>query len=302
MRARLLVLMLLSAPAVLAGCLEFQGLLNGESAESVADQDFGPAIDDADRDGIEDHLDNCPEEANSEQGDADTDGIGDACDDDRDGDGIDNEEDNCPDLPNPDQEDADEDGTGDACDDDPVNGDDGDNDNADVPIEADDDGDGVPNAEDNCPNVPNDSQQDLDADGIGDACDGETDTELGYPELPDDLETITAESGLSYIDMEVGAGEEPAEGDVIEAHYTGWLEEDGTKFDSSLDRGTPFTFALGTGQVIAGWDEGFATMRVGGKRRLIIPPELGYGASGAGATIPPNATLVFDVELLGINP
>ena len=294
--------MLLSAPAALAGCLEFQGLLNGESAESVAKRDFGPAIDDADRDDVLDEEDNCRNAPNPEQEDADTDGIGDACDQDRDGDGIDNEEDNCPDTANPDQEDADEDGTGDACDDDLADGDDGDNDNADVPVEADEDGDGVFNAEDNCLTVPNQSQQDLDTDGVGDACDDETDTELGYPELPDDLETVTTESGLSYMDMEVGAGELPVEGDLIEAHYTGWLEEDGTKFDSSLDRGAPFTFALGIGQVIAGWDQGFATMRVGGKRRLIIPPELGYGASGAGANIPPNATLVFDVELLGINP
>lgn len=83
-------------------------------------------------------------------------------------------------------------------------------------------------------------------------------------------------------------------------NYTGWLSEDGTKFDSSLDRGTPFEFPLGAGQVIAGWDEGVATMKVGGKRRLIIPPELGYGEGGSPPTIPPNAELTFDIELLEI--
>jgi peptidylprolyl isomerase len=112
-------------------------------------------------------------------------------------------------------------------------------------------------------------------------------------------ETVTTDSGLQYIDIEEGTGDTPQGGQTVVAHYTGWLE-DGTKFDSSVDRGTPLTFTLGVGQVIAGWDEGLATMKVGGQRRLIIPPDLGYGETGAGATIPPNATLIFDVELLEI--
>jgi peptidylprolyl isomerase len=130
------------------------------------------------------------------------------------------------------------------------------------------------------------------------------DTEQGPsepPELADDLEEITSETGLRFIDIEVGTGDQPETGDGIEAHYTGWLEADGTKFDSSLDRGQPITFTLGAGGVIQGWDEGFATMQAGGKRRLIIPPELAYGAGGNSPTIPPDATLIFDVELLNIN-
>ena len=113
-------------------------------------------------------------------------------------------------------------------------------------------------------------------------------------------EPTFSETGLGIIDIEAGSGETPETGKLVVVNYTGWLSEDGTKFDSSLDRGTPFEFVLGLGQVIAGWDEGLATMKVGGKRRLIIPPELGYGEGGSPPTIPPNAELTFDIELLEI--
>jgi len=114
---------------------------------------------------------------------------------------------------------------------------------------------------------------------------------------------VTTESGLKYIDHEVGTGDEATKGDSVQVHYTGWLYEDGKrgkKFDSSLDRGKPFGFKLGARQVIGGWDEGVQGMKVGGKRQLIIPPDLGYGARGAGGVIPPNATLDFEVELLKV--
>lgn len=113
-------------------------------------------------------------------------------------------------------------------------------------------------------------------------------------------EETTTPSGLRYTDEQVGTGQEAKSGDRVSVHYTGTLV-DGRKFDSSRDRGTPFQFPLGAGSVIRGWDEGVAGMKVGGRRRLTIPPELGYGARGAGNVIPPNATLVFDVELLGVN-
>lgn len=110
---------------------------------------------------------------------------------------------------------------------------------------------------------------------------------------------ITTASGLKYIDHVVGNGESPAPGKKVKVHYTGTLM-DGTKFDSSVDRGQPFEFSIGVGQVIKGWDEGVMTMKVGGKRKLIIPAELGYGSRPAGK-IPPNSTLNFEVELLGVN-
>jgi peptidylprolyl isomerase len=115
--------------------------------------------------------------------------------------------------------------------------------------------------------------------------------------------TVTTPSGLKFTDTKVGTGAEAKNGQTCVMHYTGWLYENGTKgqkFDSSLDRGEPFSFALGTGQVIKGWDEGVAGMKAGGKRTLIIPPQLGYGEAGAGGVIPPNATLMFDVELLEV--
>jgi peptidylprolyl isomerase len=114
---------------------------------------------------------------------------------------------------------------------------------------------------------------------------------------------VTTSSGLQIIDTQVGAGASPRSGQTVTVHYTGWLYENGAKgkkFDSSVDRREPFEFPIGQGRVIRGWDEGVATMKIGGKRTLIIPPALGYGARGAGGAIPPNATLIFDVELLGL--
>jgi FKBP-type peptidyl-prolyl cis-trans isomerase len=120
------------------------------------------------------------------------------------------------------------------------------------------------------------------------------------PELGVDLEAMTeTASGLMYQDLVVGTDDEAQSGDSVSVHYTGWLK-DGTKFDSSVDRGQPFVFHLGQGDVIPGWDEGVAGMRVGGQRKLVIPPELGYGDRGSGGVIPGGATLVFDVELLEI--
>ena len=106
-------------------------------------------------------------------------------------------------------------------------------------------------------------------------------------------------SGLQIEKLAEGSGATPKTGDRVTVHYTGWLT-DGSKFDSSVDRGQPFVFTIGRGQVIGGWDQGVATMKVGDKVRLTIPPELGYGARGAGGVIPPNATLIFEVELLGV--
>jgi FKBP-type peptidyl-prolyl cis-trans isomerase FkpA len=113
------------------------------------------------------------------------------------------------------------------------------------------------------------------------------------------MSSITTPSGLVIDDVTVGEGAEAVAGQQVTVHYTGWLTN-GTKFDSSKDRNDPFVFGLGQRQVIAGWDEGVQGMRIGGTRKLTIPPELGYGARGAGGVIPPNATLVFEVELLGV--
>ena len=114
---------------------------------------------------------------------------------------------------------------------------------------------------------------------------------------------VTTPSGLRMIDIKKGTGPVPHAGQTVTVNYTGWLYLDGKKgkkFDSSLDRHEPFSFPLGTGQVIKGWDEGVATMHIGGTRTLIIPPDLGYGATGAGGVIPPNATLIFEVDLLSV--
>src|SRR5690242_1022245 len=112
-------------------------------------------------------------------------------------------------------------------------------------------------------------------------------------------DAVTTESGLKYTDLVAGTGRQAELGDTATVHYTGWLS-DGKKFDSSVDRKEPFSFRVGAGQVIKGWDEGVLGMKIGGKRKLIIPPQLGYGARGAGGVIPPNAKLTFDVELLDL--
>ncbi|MGZ3183179.1 MAG: FKBP-type peptidyl-prolyl cis-trans isomerase [Telluria sp.] len=118
------------------------------------------------------------------------------------------------------------------------------------------------------------------------------------------MSMTTTSSGLEYEDLTVGDGDEAKAGQYVTVHYTGWLRNDdgsqGSKFDSSKDRNDPFQFKLGAGHVIRGWDEGVQGMKVGGHRRLVIPAALGYGARGAGGVIPPNATLIFDVELLGV--
>jgi FKBP-type peptidyl-prolyl cis-trans isomerase FkpA len=116
---------------------------------------------------------------------------------------------------------------------------------------------------------------------------------------PTDAPVAATDSGLKYIDVKAGEGVEAEAGKTVSVHYTGWLVN-GTKFDSSVDRGQPFAFPLGHGSVIKGWDEGVAGMKEGGVRKLIIPSELGYGARGAGRVIPPNATLIFEVELLDV--
>src|SRR5277367_157865 len=126
---------------------------------------------------------------------------------------------------------------------------------------------------------------------------------IAMPESADAQTAVTTPSGLQIIDTKVGTGPSPKIGQTCVMHYTGWLYENGAKgkkFDSSVDRGRPFEFPIGQQRVIAGWDEGVATMKVGGKRTLVIPPALGYGARGAGGVIPPNATLIFDVELLDV--
>lgn len=130
-------------------------------------------------------------------------------------------------------------------------------------------------------------------------CQPQTTTMSQLPGIPTTMEKQVTHSGLGYIDEVVGTGAQPQTGNKVTVHYTGYLT-DGKKFDSSVDRNQPFTFVIGYGQVIKGWDEGVATMKVGGKRKLIIPSQLGYGTRGAGGVIPPNAELIFDVELLEV--
>ena len=123
--------------------------------------------------------------------------------------------------------------------------------------------------------------------------------QAGAQTKKEEEKVITTDSGLKYVELKEGTGPAAKAGDQVSVHYTGWLK-DGKKFDSSVDRGQPFEFELGAGKVIKGWDEGVQGIKVGGKRKLMIPPELGYGARGAGRVIPPNSELIFEVELLGI--
>ena len=132
---------------------------------------------------------------------------------------------------------------------------------------------------------------------------GEKPTTAPEAEKKGELKMNATPSGLQYADTKEGTGASPKTGQICVMDYTGWLWENGAKgkkFDSSIDRGTPFEFPIGQGRVIKGWDEGVATMKVGGKRTLLIPPQLGYGSRGAGNVIPPNATLLFEVELIAV--
>jgi FKBP-type peptidyl-prolyl cis-trans isomerase len=122
---------------------------------------------------------------------------------------------------------------------------------------------------------------------------------MPFEEVGPEGKEVTTASGLQYIDLKLGTGVPARAGQTVSVHYSGWLEN-GKRFDSSLERGQPFSFPLGAGRVIKGWDEGVQGMQVGGKRKLIIPSNLGYGASGAGNVIPPHATLIFEVELLSL--
>lgn len=122
---------------------------------------------------------------------------------------------------------------------------------------------------------------------------------MAASDMESNAQEVKMPSGLKYVDRVVGTGDEAVAGKTVNVHYTGWLEN-GKQFDSSVDRGQPFSFPLGAGRVIKGWDEGVQGMKVGGKRKLTIPSDLGYGSRGAGGVIPPNATLIFDVELLGV--
>ena len=137
--------------------------------------------------------------------------------------------------------------------------------------------------------------------GAGEPSPGGEDTNVSKEAEVNDPELTTTSSGLKYKDLAVGAGAAASRGKTAVVHYTGWLV-DGTKFDSSLDRGEPFEFPVGGGRVIKGWDEGVVGMKPGGKRRLVIRPDLAYGATGAGGVIPPDATLIFEVELLEVKP
>lgn len=127
-------------------------------------------------------------------------------------------------------------------------------------------------------------------------CGGKGDKKPGQADVGD---TVRTSSGLRYVDLKMGTGASPSTGKTAVVHYTGWLTT-GRKFDSSKDRNEPFRFPIGQGRVIKGWDEGVSTMKIGGVRKLIIPPELAYGDRGAGSVIPPGATLIFEVELLSV--
>jgi hypothetical protein len=248
--------------AVLAGCMEVQSALSPPSG-GEGQTDYGPVVNEHTQFGGTGNDPNA-----DAGGDVDDGGEGEPDDGENPGDGE------TPDDPDGGVDDGD--GT-----DDP-----GDGDDPDDGVDPDD------------PVDPEDPIDPEDPDDPGEPDDMETD---GIPELPADLEEVALETGLRYIVIESGVGQVATVGDAIEAHYTGWLE-DGTKFDSSVDRGVPFEFTLGSGQVIAGWDQGFEGMTEGERRRLIIPSDLGYGDAGRPPQIPGGATLIFDVELLTVNP
>jgi len=282
-------LCLLAVVLICCGCIEFQQTLGGATA-GPGTTDYGPVVADETETAAEGETPD--EDAAGEGGSEATDeGTSDSGNETQDA--SDNSEQTDDDAGDAATDSSGDDSGDDTAADDPTNNE--------APEDTSEDADeDVP---DDADSTDENGEQDSTDEGVDDNREEEetADDAEGIPALPDGLEEVTTASGLRYVDIEVGFGAQPQIGQMVDVHYTGWLE-DGTKFDSSFDSGSPFTFTVGVGDVIPGWDEGVETMLEGGKRRLIVPPDLGYGQLGMPPTIPGDATLIFDVELVYVYP